>query len=180
MTAAAVVFVGVEQGILLAMAISILRHVRHRDRPHTQVLVPDALGVWRPQPAQPGQETAPGLLIYRFGADLFFANDKFFEDEVRRLIASAPDKVQTLLVDAGAISDLDYSAACALGELCNTLREQGIRVVFARVSSYLRSDMHRHGIFDVLGDQNVFSTLHEAIAAVHPDHATLLANRALV
>ena len=177
-TAAAVVFIGVEQGILLAMAISILRHVRHSYRPHTQVLVPDALGIWRPQPAQPGQETAPGLLIYRFGADLFFANDKFFEDEVRRLIAGAPDKVQTLLVDAGAISDLDYSAACALGELCKTLREEGIRVVFARVSSYLRSDMHRHGIFDLLGEQNVFTTLHEAIAAVHPEQSTSPATRA--
>lgn len=167
-TAAAVVLIGVEQGILLAMALSILRHVRHSYRPHTQVLVPDAQGVWRPQPAAPGQETAPGLLIYRFGADLFFANDKFFSGEVRRLIAAAPDKVQTLLIDAGAISDLDYSAACALGELCRNLHDQGIRVVFARVSSYLRADMHRHGIFDVLGESNIFATLHEAIVSVHP------------
>ena len=167
-TAASVVFIGVEQGILLAMAISILRHVRHSYRPHTQVLVPDGQGVWRPQPAQAGQETAPGLLIYRFGADLFFANDKFFEDEVHRLIAHAPDKVQTLLVDAGAISDLDYSAACALDDLCKTLHEQGVRVVFARVSSYLRADMLRHGILGVLGEQNVFATLHEAIATVRP------------
>ena len=176
-TAAAVVFIGVEQGILLAMAISILRHVRHSYRPHTQVLVPDAQGIWRPQPARPGQETAPGLLIYRFGADLFFANDKFFEDEVRRLIARAPDKVQTLLVDASAISDLDYSAARALGELCRMLREEGIHVVFARVSSYLRSDMQRHRIIEVLGEQNIFSTLHEAIAAVHPEHSASLAPR---
>ena len=167
-TAAAVVFVGVEQGILLAMALSILRHVRHSYRPHTQILVPDAQGVWRPQPAAPGLETAPGLLIYRFGADLFFANDKFFAGEVRRLIAAAPDKVQTLLIDAGAISDLDYSAACALGELCGNLHDQGIRVVFARVSSYLRADMHRHGIFEVLGESNIFATLHEAIVSVHP------------
>ena len=87
---------------------------------------------------------------------------------MHRLIAHAPDKVQTLLVDAGAISDLDYSAACALDDLCKTLHEQGVRVVFARVSSYLRADMLRHGILGVLGEQNVFATLHEAIATVRP------------
>ena len=48
------------------------------------------------------------------------------------------------------------------------LKAQGIRVVFARVSSYLRADMHRHGIFEVLGESNIFATLHEAIVAVHP------------
>ena len=99
---------------------------------------------------------------------------------MRRLIAGAPDKVQTLLVDAGAISDLDYSAACALGELCKTLREEGIRIVFARVSSYLRSDMRRHGVFDVLGEECVFSTLHEAIAAVHQNPASSQAPPAIV
>ena len=171
-TAAAVVFIGVEQGILVAIALSILRHVRHSYRPHTQVLVPDGQGVWRPEPARPGQETAPGLLIYRFGADLFFANGKYFENEVLRLIAAAPDKVRTLLVDAGSISDLDYSAACSLVELCKTLREQGTRVVFARVSSYLSADMHRHGVFDILGVDCIFTTLHEAIAAVHQKPAS--------
>ena len=57
------------------------------------------------------------------------------------------------------------------------LREEGIHVVFARVSSYLRSDMQRHRIIEVLGEQNIFSTLHEAIAAVHPEHSASLAPR---
>ena len=53
-TAAVVVLVGVEEGILLAMALSLLRHVRHSYRPHTMVLVPDPTGRWMPAPAVPG------------------------------------------------------------------------------------------------------------------------------
>ena len=49
------------------------------------VLAPDAAGRWTSLPATPGAQTEPGLVIYRFGADLFYANDHRFTDEVRRM-----------------------------------------------------------------------------------------------
>ena len=59
-TALAVVVIGVENGILIAIGLSLLRHVRHSYRPHTMVLVPNEEGHWLPEPAQAGQLTAPG------------------------------------------------------------------------------------------------------------------------
>jgi sulfate permease, SulP family len=165
-TAAAVVVVGVEQGILLAIALSLLRHVRHSYRPHTMILTPNATGEWTPAPATPGSETEPGLIVYRFGADLFYANDNRFADEVRALIKSAPDPVRWFIVDAGAITDLDYSAAQSIRDLLEDLGHQGVSVVFARVNPYLRADMDRHGITAAIGENQIFTTLHEAIAAV--------------
>ena len=53
-TAAVVALIGVEEGILTAMALSLLRHVRHSYRPHTMVLAPDPTGRWLPAPAVPG------------------------------------------------------------------------------------------------------------------------------
>ena len=70
-TTAVVILVGVEQGIVLAMVISLLRIVQHSYHPHTAVLVPGIGGLWRLTPAVPGAESAPGLAIYRFGAPLF-------------------------------------------------------------------------------------------------------------
>ena len=70
-TAAVVVLIGVEQGILLAMVLSLLRHVRHSYRPHTAVLVADGAGEFHPIPAVPGALSGPGLVIFQFGADLF-------------------------------------------------------------------------------------------------------------
>jgi sulfate permease, SulP family len=165
-TAAAVVAIGVEQGVLMAIILSLIRHVRHSYRPHTMVLAPNATGRWAPAPATPGSETEPGLIVYRFGADLFYANDNRFADEVRALVERAPAPVRWFIVDAGAITDIDYSAAQSLRDLLDDLDRQGVHVVFARVSPYLRSDMDRHGVTAAVGEAQVFTTLHEAIAAV--------------
>ena len=106
LTAAAVVVVGVEQGILFAIGFSLVRHVRHSYEAHSMVLVPDASGRWEPAPAAPGLQTEPGLIVYRYGADLFYANADHFADEVRELIDKAPAPVQWLVFDAEAIGDV--------------------------------------------------------------------------
>jgi MFS superfamily sulfate permease-like transporter len=141
MTAAAVVALGVEQGILIAIALSLFRHVRHSYRPHTMLLAPGADGRWTPGPATPGRTTAPGLIIYRFAADLFYANQDRFVDEVRMLVARAPVPVHTLIIEAGAITDIDYSAAQGLLDLLHDLARQQVKVIFARVNPYLRLDV---------------------------------------
>jgi sulfate permease, SulP family len=165
LTAAVVVAVGVEQGILLAIVLSLFRHVRHSYRPHTMVLAPDATGRWTPMPAKPGAQTEPGLIIYRFGADLFYANDHRFTDEVRSLLEHAPSPVRWFIVDADAITDIDYSAAHSIRELLDDLARQKVGMMFARVGPYLRSDMDRHRITAAIGEDRIFTTLHEALAA---------------
>jgi high affinity sulfate transporter 1 len=170
-TALAVVGVGVEQGILLAIALSLFRHVRHSYRPHTQMLVPGPDGRWQPVPTQPGRETEPGLIVYRFGADLFYANDDRFDDEVRKLIKQAPSPVRWFIVEAGAITDLDYSAARSLRDLIEDLKVAGVTLVFARVSLYLRADMERHRLTEIVGADHIFSSLHEAVDVVRREQA---------
>jgi sulfate permease, SulP family len=162
-----VVTIGVEEGILLAIALSLLRHVRHSYRPHTMVLAPDASGRWVPVPATPGVQTESGLIVYRFGADLFYANDRRFVDDVRTLVEHAPTPVRWFIVDAEAITDVDYSAARSIRELLDDLAGQKVGMIFARVSPYLKADMDRHGITAALGEGRIFATLHEALAAVH-------------
>lgn len=163
-TAVAVILIGVENGILIAVALSLLRHVRHSYQPHTMMLtVSDEDGTWQPVPAQPGRDTTPGLIVYRFGADLFYANEHFFIEDVRRLIDLAPHPVHWLVIDAGAITDLDYSAARSVGGLCEDLVQSGVVVLFARVNRYLRSDMDRHGISNIVGSDRIFNTLHQAL-----------------
>ena len=119
-----------------AIVLSLFRHVRHSYRPHTMVLAPDAGGRWTPVPATPGAQTEPGLVIYRFGADLFYANDHRFTDEVRSLVEHAPTPVCWFIVDADAITDIDYSAARSIRELLDDLAHQSVGIIFARVSPY--------------------------------------------
>lgn len=163
-TAAAVVAFGVEQGILLAIALSLFRHVRHSYRPHTMVLQSSGGGPWEAVPAQPGKVTEPGLIVYRFGADLFYANQNRFTDEVRALIASAPTPVRAVVIDASAITDIDCTASQALRDLIEEMARRNVAIIFGRVASYLKSDLDRHGITAAVGAARIFPTLHEAIS----------------
>jgi high affinity sulfate transporter 1 len=165
-TAAVVVVIGVEQGILLAMVLSLLRHVRHSYRPHTAVLVQDSAGQWRPTPAVPGALSGPDLVVFQFGADLFYANAGHFANDVRGLIERAPTPVSWLVVDAGAITNVDYSAAHLLRALQDDLIRNGVVLLFVHAPSSLQADLDRHRLTDVIGAHHIFETLHEALAAI--------------
>jgi sulfate permease, SulP family len=165
-TAAAVAAIGVEQGVLLAITLSLLRHVRQSYRPHTAVMQHDPVHGWIPAPATPGHQTEPGLILYRFGADLFYANATRFADELRALIDGAPDPVHGLAIEADAITNLDYTAARVVLVLIEDLARRKIRIAFARVSPSLRADMDRHGVTAAIGADRLFAKRHQALAAV--------------
>ncbi|HEX8815316.1 MAG TPA: SulP family inorganic anion transporter, partial [Terriglobales bacterium] len=164
-TAGIVVLVGVEQGILTAMVLSLLRVVKHSYRPHTGVLVADERETWRLTPVVEGSITEPGLTIYRFGASLFYANAGRFSQEARLIAGPSPSKIRWLVVDAEATTNVDYTAARMLRQLQPYLLRQGVRLVFARVDASLQADLVRHRLLDVIGSQFLFPRLHEAVAA---------------
>ncbi|MGB3550759.1 MAG: SulP family inorganic anion transporter [Candidatus Binatus sp.] len=164
-TAAVVVVIGVEQGILLAIALSLLWHVRHSYRPHTAVLVEHG-GQWQATPAVPGALSGPGLVIFQFGSDLFYANAGRFAADVRGLIEGADPPVKWLVVDAGAITSVDYSAARVLTNLQRDLIRRSIALVLVHTESSLRADLHRHRLIEVIGADHIFDTLREALAAI--------------
>lgn len=165
-TAVAVVVIGVEQGILLAIALSLLRHVRHSYRPNTSVLGVDANGRRAPLPAVAGAQTEAGLIVYQFGADLFYANADRFAEDVRMLVATAPTPARRFIVDASAITDIDYSSAQTLRDLIADLQQQGVALIFARVRPGLQGDLERHGVSAALGPARIFATMHEALGTI--------------
>jgi len=69
------------------------------------------------------------------------------------------------IVDAGAITDLDYSAARTITDLVNALYARRIGVLFGRVNRYLHADMACHRITEIVGASCIFPTLHQALAA---------------
>jgi len=163
-TTLVVVTVGVEQGIILAMVLSLLRIVSHSYRPRTALMVEDDDGVWHLAPVSEAKMTVPGLIVYRFTAALFYANAGLFADEMRNLAESSP-KVRWLAVDAGAIAKVDYTAARIVRELIHDLKERNISVVMVHVQSDLQADLDRHKLTDAIGKDHIFDTLRSALAA---------------
>jgi MFS superfamily sulfate permease-like transporter len=165
MTAAVVLLVGVEQGIVLAMVVSLLRVVRHSYHPHSGVLVADGNGNWKLVPVAPHLVTEPGLALYRFGAELFYANAGRFLEEVSEVVQPIPSAVRWVVVDAEAMTHVDYTAAQMVIQLKKDLTEAGIELAFARVPWDLRSDFDRHHLTETIGTAMFFNRLHDAIAA---------------
>ncbi len=164
-TTVVVVAAGVEMGIVLAMVMSLLRIVHHSYHPRTGVMIPDEGGVWKLIPPTPGTVTEPGLILYRFGAALYYANASRFSDEILELVGPSPTSVRWFIVDAEAITNLDYSAARVVEELHKNLTDAGVQLGFARLAWNTRSDFDRHCLTKAIGAEWIFARLHDALDA---------------
>jgi MFS superfamily sulfate permease-like transporter len=164
-TAVVVVVVGVEQGILLAIVLSILDHLRFSYKPNDAVLVRDADGAWKERPLEEAAQAVPGLAVYRFGANLYYANANRFADQVRTLsLGGAGDAPRWICVDAEAIDDIDYSAAQTLRETHDQLAARGVRLVLAEVTARVQAEIDKFGLTEAFGD-GIYEDLPAAVAA---------------
>jgi len=165
-TAAAVVIFGVEQGIILAVVLSLLQHVRRSYRPQTGVLVRDAAAdQWRIEDPLPVKLVEPGMVIFWFGADLFYANVAFFAEQARTLVHESPTPVRWLTIDATAISGLDFSAGRALAELQQDLAKIGVTLALIVIPVRHWSNLERMGLIELIGPNHIFESRHACLTA---------------
>ncbi|WP_181781217.1 SulP family inorganic anion transporter, partial [Pseudonocardia pini] len=115
-TALAVVVLGVETGIVVAVAASIVDHLRHSYSPHNAVLRKSADGHWRSEEVAPGERTLEGLVVYRFGSGLYFANASRLVEDVTTL-TSTGTPVRWFCLDAAAVGDVDFTAGAVLDQI---------------------------------------------------------------
>jgi len=132
-TALWVVVVGVQQGILLAIMLSLIEHTRYGYRPKNSVLVPGESGGRQPLPVATAAQAAPGLVIYRFTHSLYYANCQQLAEEISFLANTKEPPVRWLCLDASAVDNVDYSAAETLRSVHAKLKAKGIRLVIAEV-----------------------------------------------
>lgn len=164
-TAASVVLFGVEDGIMLALVLSLLQHVGQSYRPPAGVETRTADGRWQTGALEPSLMAAPGLIVYWFGRDLFYANIDRFAAQARRLVTESRATVRWLVVDAGAITSVDYTSGAALQELTKDLAQKGVTLVFAHISQSLKADLDRQELTEIIGPARMFQTLRECLAA---------------
>jgi MFS superfamily sulfate permease-like transporter len=164
-TAATVVIFGVEKGIIVAAILSLLQHVRRSYRPLTGVLVRDAKDHWRLEDPLPGKAVEPGLMMYWFGSDLFYANAAFFAEQARKLVDQSSSPVRWLVIDATAITSLDFSAGLGLAELHRDLAKAGVVLALIVVKVRHHGHLERMGLDKLIGAHRIFETKEACMAA---------------
>jgi high affinity sulfate transporter 1 len=163
-TASCVVILGVEYGIVLALIVSLLDHVRRGYQPRTAVVVRDPEIHWRMEKTEPGVFVEPGVILYWFGTDLYYANAPHFGAEIRRLVEGSPG-VRVVIIDCGPITSMDFTAGKALAELRSDLATQGVTIALTRVTSGLRNDLDHQRLIGEIGEQNLFRSRKQSLAA---------------
>jgi high affinity sulfate transporter 1 len=164
-TAVVVCAVGVEQGIILAIVVSIIDIIRRQYQPKDFVVGLSNAGEPTYTKAEPGTQSEPGLLVFRYDAQLFYANANSFVDDIQQLIEAAPTPVRWLVLDASTLDDVDYSAGLSLNGLLDYLDAKKVTFALARADTNLVATLTAYGLKDRIPDEHIFGNLVDAVDA---------------
>ncbi len=158
-----VVLLGVLQGILLAVVLSILLFFRRSWWPHGETLgheIPDLDG-WHSVERYPDARQEPGVLVFRWEAPLFFANAGIFRQQVRRLVRR--DRPRWFVLQCEAITDIDVTAADMLERLDVELNAQGVNMAFVELRDRLKDRVLRYGLLETIDRDHFYPSIRRAI-----------------
>lgn len=161
---------GVLQGVVIAFLLSLFDLIWRASRPSTGVLVelPGGEAFDLPE-GEPQVVTRPGLVLYRFGASLYFANATAFGEDVERLAAAADPPLRWFVLDASAIGDMDTTGSNALERALDALGRAGVTVAVTRAQPGLRRRLSVYGLEERIGADRFFATNRDAVAAFEAD-----------
>jgi SulP family sulfate permease len=160
-TSLVVIFVGVEQGILLAIVLSILIHTRHGYKPKNALIELDNSGRMHPVPISSHAQLIPGLMLYRFHHSLYYANAEHFSEEVLELIKSMEYPLSWFCIDMVAVDEIDFSAAQTIREVYKLLFANKILLVMAQVEDSVYNELSRSGLINLIGKAHIFTSLDD-------------------
>jgi high affinity sulfate transporter 1 len=166
LTAVAVVVLGVEYGIVLAIIASVVDHLRHSYNPLNSVLVKSPEGHWQPVPTGPGSRTEEGLVVYRFGTSLYYANASRLLEDTEALVAHG-GPLHWLVIDCAAIGDVDYTASTVLLKVVEHVHQHHVHLAFSSVLAPVRRQLDHYGVSKTVGQGAYFDTPGEALVAFH-------------
>lgn len=169
---AGVVVVGVLPGIVIAIGLSIAAFMHRMWRPYDATLgrVPGRHG-YHDVVRHPEARQAPGLMIFRFDAPIFFANAEHFARAVRKHIAERGEPVRRVIIAGEPITDIDTTGAEVLRDLIDDLAATGVDLAFAELKGPVKDRLRRYGIFERIGAENFFSTIGHAVHAYRDEIA---------
>jgi len=168
-----VLALGPLRAVAVAFLLSLVDVIRRASNPETSVLeeTPDGSHF---VPAGAEKSTASsGLVVYRFGAPLYFANSTLFLDEVEQLLSRKDTPARWFVLDAEAMVDVDTTGAGVLRQAIDMARKQGVTFAVSRASRSFRSWMDRYELTDLIGESRFYPTNRHAAAAFREDPASV-------
>lgn len=164
-TFVATLFVGIAEGVLTGVVLSVIVILLKAAKPHTAVLgrLPNTAH-FRNTKRFPEAEEEDDVIVFRFDAPLYFMNTSHFEELMEEIINSGSD-LRLLILDAGSITDMDASGAQSLSFILDSLQKAGIHFYICSVRGPVRDLFKSTGLMDKIGPRNHFLDVHHAMLA---------------
>jgi sulfate permease, SulP family len=169
-SAALVVVLPIESGMLLAIVLSFVHSLYIVARPYCAELarVPGTTVWWPPMPHD-HSEHEPGVMVFAPAAPLNFTNVQDIVGRIRRAIATRRPPVKLLVIEASGIIDIDYTGSQLLRRAIVELKKRGITVAIARLShEQAQREAGRTGLVQSVGRDHVFMSVEEAVRKLGP------------
>ena len=167
---AAVAVLGIEQGVLLAIVLSLADRTRRAARPREAVLGREPhTDHWIPVDIGQTTEQIPGILVYLVYAPIWYGNSDYLRSRILDLVDDSPRPLHAVVLDADGISDLDYTGLQAMRMLNIELSRRGVTLAVARASRLVHDDLKHGALLQQLGADHLFSSVADAVGVLrHP------------
>ena len=155
---------GVQLGIGVGVFLSLALVLFSTTYPHTAVLakVPGS-HFYRNVERFKDLEINENLLIYRFDAQLFFANINHFKDKLYEYEADKHGNLKLLIIDGESINNIDSTSVNTLDEIVKDFHSRGVEVCFTGVKGPVRDKLAQSGFTDRIGCDHFFMSIQEAV-----------------
>ena len=160
-----VLALGPLRAVVIAFLMSTIDVIRRASRPDTSALLEAPDGSHFLPVAEGEASGSSGLMVYRFGAPLYFANAILFLDDVERLVTQAPTPVRWFVLDAQAMVDVDTTGAGVLRQAITLLRKRNITFAVSRADRAFRSWLERYDLIELIDPARFYPTNRHAAQA---------------
>lgn len=155
-----------DHGIILGAVLAVVLYLYRTMRPRVAILGRYKDGTLRDTEVYKDLPTDENIIAIRFDGSLYFANVSYFEDAMLKAVSENPH-AKYLLVVGDAINQLDASGEEVLHHLVERMHTNQITVVFSGLKRQVLDVMRKSGLYDYMGEQNIFPTEDMALDAIY-------------
>lgn len=163
-TLAATLGLGIREGIITGVVLSMGLVIYKSAYPHTAILgkLPDS-NYYRNITRFPEAKDRDDAIVFRFDSQLYFANIQYFIDTLCSFIAEKEKTLKVIVVNAQAINEIDVSAMYGLRELLLELKKRGYVIYFTEVIGPVRDALKKSGLYDLAGREHFHMRVQDAL-----------------
>ncbi len=157
-------FLGIEYGITVGVGLSLIVLIYRTSRPYVVELgkVPNS-NFYRNKSRFEEVIIEKNILVFRFDAQLFYANSSYFRDKLDEMALKKGEMLKLIVLDAESINRTDSTGVATLKEVIKHYKKKGVSFLFAGVKGPVRDDLFKSGILSIISINDFFMRINDAV-----------------